>query len=103
MDSERYSKLLSEEERSFIAHFGALPQASRALLVRMIMRKGELFRASKLQYAEIGCPRTAALPLAEHGWINARLLLSMDHVFALLTQPEITHAFRPQLPTTGAL
>lgn len=100
--SERYSNLLSAEEQAFIERFSVLPQASRALLVRMVMRKGELFRASKLQYAEIGCPRAAALPLAEHGWIDARPLLSLDQVFSLLTRPEIAQAFRPQLPKTGA-
>jgi tetratricopeptide (TPR) repeat protein len=99
--SERYSNLLSTEEQAFISRFPTLPQASRALLVRMVMRKGELFRASKLQYAEIGCPRAAALPLVEHGWIDARPLLSLDQVFALLTRPEIAQAFRPQLPKTS--
>ena len=59
---ERYSDLLTDEEAGFLATFPTLPQASRALFVRMVMRKGELFRASKLSYPEIGCTESAAAP-----------------------------------------
>ena len=51
----RYADLWSMQERQFLIHFEKLPQASRALLVRMIMRKGDLFRASRLKY-----PRSVA-------------------------------------------
>ena len=54
--AQRYTDLLTDEEQAFIAAFPALPQPARALFVRMVMRKGDLFRASKLRYAEIGCP-----------------------------------------------
>ena len=50
--------------------FPSLPQASRALFVRMVMRKGTLFRASKLSYAEIGCTVEAARHLLPTGWIE---------------------------------
>ena len=43
---ERYSDLLDAEEQAFIEDFHALPRASQALLVRMVMRKGTLFPAS---------------------------------------------------------
>jgi len=59
---ERYADLLIGEEHAFIATFPRLSQPARALFVRMVMRKGTLFRASKLNYAEIGCPRAAAVP-----------------------------------------
>ncbi len=42
--SARYQGLLAPEEQSFIAGFAALPKPSRGLLVRMVMRKGDLFR-----------------------------------------------------------
>ena len=42
---QRHGDLLDEAERAFVAAFVAafadLPKASRALLVRMVMRKGE--------------------------------------------------------------
>src|SRR5271167_1003416 len=57
--AERYDDVFGADERSFLGEFGRLPQASRALLVRMLMRKGTLFRASRLSYDEIGCPLQA--------------------------------------------
>src|SRR5258706_15254257 len=68
---ERYDDLLDASERAFVQAFGALPLASQALLVRMLMRKGPLFRASRLVYGEIAGPREAARPRAGRGWIEA--------------------------------
>lgn len=92
--SERYSTLLMQEEQEFIRSFTALSQPSRALLVRMVMRKGELFRASKLRYDEIGCTQEAAQALVQLGWIDNRPLLTLEQLFALLTKTEIAQAFR---------
>jgi hypothetical protein len=100
--SERYDDLLTDDERAFLAGFTALPQASQALLVRMVMRKGEVFRASKLRYEEIGSTQEAALPLLAHGWIDDQALLSLDQLFAVLTKAEIAEAFRAYLPNTTA-
>ncbi len=91
--AERYADLLDDEERAFIERFPALPQSSRALFVRMVMRKGRLFRASKLVYPEIGCPRAAARPLAEQGWVVTDPPVTLDELFALLQKPEIGQAF----------
>jgi hypothetical protein len=90
---ERYSDLLIEEEHAFIAAFPTLPQASRALFVRMVMRKGELFRATKLNYPEIGCPVAAAEGLLPTGWIGHDPVLSLDELFDLLTKPELATVF----------
>jgi hypothetical protein len=90
---ERYSDLLIDEEHAFIATFPALPQASRALFVRMVMRKGELFRATKLHYPEIGCPVAAAEGLMSTGWIGIDPVLSLDELFDLLTKPELAAVF----------
>jgi hypothetical protein len=67
---ERYGDLLNETEHTFIARFHELPRPSAALLVRMIGRKGELFRTSKLGYSEIGCPSDAAAALIGLGWVD---------------------------------
>lgn len=89
----RYSDLLSVDEASFIARFGALPQAARALLVRMVMRKGELFRANKLDYTEIGCPLAASAPLLESGWLEADPLVSIEQLFSLCSKAELAQWF----------
>ena len=88
-----HSDLLDEAELAFIDHFSHLPQASQALLVRMVMRKGMLFRASKLRYQEIGCARHAVLPLIEHGWVDASSSLTLEQLFALLTKGELLQVF----------
>src|SRR5271154_1554800 len=82
----RYAQLLSLEERQFIACFRALPGASRALLVRMVMRQGALFRSSRLHYREIGAPPAAAAPLVQLGWVDETPDLDVDRLQALLSK-----------------
>jgi hypothetical protein len=91
---DRYDDLLTTEERGFITSFPTLPQASRALFVRMVMRKGTVFRASKLVYAEIGNTHEAAHPLAVAGLIEEDPLVDLDQLFALLQKPEIGKIFQ---------
>ncbi len=86
---QHHGDLLDETERAFIDGFAQLPQASQALLVRMVMRKGELFRASKLRYPEIGCPHGAASALIQHGWIEVDRPLTLEQLFGLLTKREL--------------
>jgi hypothetical protein len=99
---ERYSDLLTAGEQAFLAAFPALPQASRALFVRMVMRKGTLFRASKLNYAEIGCPVEAARHLLPTGWIELDPMLTIDTLFEILSKPEIGAVFQLSLHQKGA-
>ena len=98
----RYADLLSAEETRFIAGFGALPQPSRALFVRLVMRKGCLFRASKLNYPEIGDTRAAALPLLATGWVEADPAISLAELFELLLKGEIVQAFGLVAPLKAA-
>jgi hypothetical protein len=86
---ERSADLLSEPEQAFLQQFWAMDTAAQALLVRMIMRKGWHFRASKLDYAEIGCPRLAAQPLLDAGWIRHDAGLTLDELFNLLRKDEV--------------
>ena len=99
---ERYRDLLVDDELAFLAAFPGLPRNARALFVRMVMRKGKLFRASKLVYAEIGCPVEAARHLLEAGWVEADPVISLDELFDLLSKPEILEAFRPNLAHKNA-
>jgi len=89
----RYEDLLNESERAFVGGFPLLPKNSRALLVRMIMRKGRLFRLRKLNYAEIGCSRAAVGALLQAGWISDNASLSVEELFTLLTSEELKKLF----------
>ncbi|TDF82302.1 VRR-NUC domain-containing protein [Pseudomonas sp. H9] len=93
----RYADLLDDGEQAFIQQFLEQPQASRALLVRMVMRKGELFRPSKLTYAEIGPPLPALQPLLERGWVRDDSPLSLEQLFQVLRKDEIASGFAPHL------
>ncbi|MBB4863246.1 hypothetical protein HNP46_002093 [Pseudomonas nitritireducens] len=95
---ERYADLLDAEEARFIADFRALPLPSRALLVRLVMRKGPHFRAGKLSYAEIGDIRSAAAPLLALGWLDDAWPLALEEVLGLLLKDELLARFREDLP-----
>jgi len=92
--AQRYDDLLDQEERRFIADFAQLPQPAQALLVRMVMRKGVLFRASKLNYAEIGDVLLAAAPLLANGWVDGQPQLDLQALFALLRKDELSQCFK---------
>ena len=91
--ARRYDDLLEEQERRFIASFASLPQEAQGLLVRMVMRKGSLFRASKLSYAELGDTLLAVQPLLENGWVDPRPALSLEQLFVLLRKAELAACF----------
>jgi hypothetical protein len=99
---ERYSDLLVPEEGDFIASFRMLPKNARALLVRMVMRKGSLFRASKLNYPEIGCARAAARALSSAGWVDTDPVLTLDALFTVLSKPELGAVFALSAHEQGA-
>ena len=93
--AQRYADLLDAEEAHFIQQFDRLPQASQALLVRLVMRKGVHFRAGKLNYPEIGCAHAAVRPLKALGWVDDQCLLGFDELFGLLQKGELLGAFQP--------
>ena len=94
---QRYGDLLNEAEVAFIERFQHLPLASSALLVRMLGRKGDLFRTEKLKYEEIGCARAAAAALIEVGWVDGQPLLTAAELGRVLRKGEVLRAFAPPL------
>jgi hypothetical protein len=88
----RYGELLSAQERGFVRDFARLPIESSALVVRMITRQGDLFRTSKLVYDEIGCPKHAAIPLVDLGWLDPRPQLTFPNLCRLLRKAELWSA-----------
>jgi hypothetical protein len=90
----RYLDLLDSEENDFIRNFIGLPKSSQALLVRMVMRKGDFFRESKLHYPEIGNTADAAAPLINQGWIHPAPELTLEQIFQIFTKPELVRLFK---------
>lgn len=85
----RHADLLETPERALTARFHTLSRAAQALLVRMVMRKGDLFRQSKLVYAEIGAIAPAAAELAAQDLVDLEPALTPDEVCALLRKDEL--------------
>ncbi|MFK4075735.1 VRR-NUC domain-containing protein [Ectopseudomonas khazarica] len=90
--------LMDAAELAFVANFVQLPLPSQALLVRLVMRKGVHFRASKLRYAEIGDIATAAGALLASGWLIEHAALTFDELGALLLKDELATHFADDLP-----
>jgi len=95
---QRYADLLLPDETDFITTFATLPIQSQALLVRMIMRRGDRFRVSKLHYPEIGDTLTAAQPLMLRHWLVIDPQMTVAQLYGVLTKNEFAGAL--QLPVT---
>ena len=90
---QRYFDLLSREELQFIAQLTQLPRAAQALFVRMVIRKGSLFRAGKLRYDEIGDVQKAVAPLLAIGWVESDPCIDIEQLFDLLNKSDIALIF----------
>lgn len=98
---ERHADLLSVGERDFLDQFDNLPRDSQALLVRMVMRKGELFRLSKLRYAEIGDHAAAVMPLITLGWVDSDPVINIDELFNQLRLAELRQVLAKESRAAG--
>ncbi|MCW4152552.1 VRR-NUC domain-containing protein [Halomonas sp. 18H] len=97
----RHHDLLDDAELAFLRDFPELPLASRALLVRMVMRRGEVFRLSRLDYAEIGDATAALAPLQEAGWVEADPECELSELFRQLRLPELREALAGEMTAAG--
>lgn len=97
---DRYVDLLESSEITQLQNFFHLSQKSRALFVRMVMRKGDVFRQSKLSYPEIGETGSALKPLITQKWVVSDPVLSLAELFELLTKDELGTIFT-DLPKHG--
>ena len=97
--AQRYGDVLDASEQQFLQKFAQLQQDSRALLVRMLMRRGPWFRHSKLQYEEIADTTAAALPLQALGWLDPHAPMSVEELFDLYTRSELQQLLAPWLPS----
>ncbi|MFT4712486.1 MAG: hypothetical protein ACJAVI_001324 [Candidatus Azotimanducaceae bacterium] len=119
----RYRDLLSENEVGFIQSFGNVSEGAQRLYVRLVLRKGPLFRSDKLNYAEIKnlnlaafelravglldvcCPIDAGVEeqdnLSEGDELQSNLTESLtdniDALLSLLTKPELVDLLKSNL------
>jgi hypothetical protein len=84
----QYEDLLLPEERRLCEVFPTLGEDARKLYVRLLTRKGEVFRSSRLRYAEIHHPDQAARELAEQALIAIDPALSLVQLLPLWSRQE---------------
>ncbi len=97
----RHGALLDDAEHDFLATFVRLPQPSQALLVRMVMRKGELFRTARLDYGEIGETTAALAPLVEAGLVEDDPSVPLAELFRLLRLAELRRLLAGDMAALG--
>ena len=85
---EQYEDLLDETERDFYLTFSKLSSDAQKLYVRMLTRKGNLFRLNKLQYAEIENSSSSAKELEKHRLISIDDDQPISNLLPLFSKPE---------------
>ncbi|UCG00106.1 MAG: VRR-NUC domain-containing protein [Spirochaetaceae bacterium] len=87
--ASHYDDVLTTDEKSFSQLFRALSLDARRLYVRLISRKGPLFRSDTLSYAEIKDIEAAAIELTRNGFLEQDGPCELSEELALLKKAEI--------------
>ena len=95
--SQHYEHLLSSQERDFHSVYNSLPVNARQLFVRLVSRKSDYLRTSKLHYPEIDSAANAISVLVSADFINVNAELSPSEFNMLFSQQEI----KSVLPASG--
>jgi hypothetical protein len=93
----QYEDLLLPEEVGFYRAFQMVSTDAQKLLVRLLTRKGDLFRADRLRYIEIGCIAGAAEELKKAGLVEIDPPLAAGELLPLFSKAE----WLVQLPLLG--
>ncbi|QSX39270.1 VRR-NUC domain-containing protein [Shewanella cyperi] len=100
---DRYRDLLSDSELGFLARFDQLGHDARCLLVRLLLRKGQWFRISKLHYPELDDLPSALNELRLAGFIETGLAAPHSELNSLLTLAEWRTALVSEDPKAAPL
>ena len=85
----RYQSLLSFDEQAFYRAFKAVSLSAQKLYIRLLTRKGDYFRAEKLNYPELEPYCECAAELAGAGLLAINPERSLELKMALLTKVEL--------------
>jgi len=87
--ASHYPDVLSEEELVYFKTFTQLPFNSRQIYVRLMLRKGPLFRDDRLSYTEISDQTGALALLADSAMLDNHPFAVPVELLNLLTRPEL--------------
>ena len=97
-----YQDLLIPEETTFFRLFSDLSVAARSLYVRLVMRKGPLFRVDSLKYKDIKNRTDTLAELERSGFISIEPLVNSEQLLNLLTKAELITLFLSLSPISAA-
>ena len=88
-----YTDILEAEYLDFLDSFRQLSEDAQKLLIRLLNRSTELFRSSKLNYAEIGSIALATGELATNNFIRINPPLNHNEILSLFNKTELLKHF----------
>ncbi|GMG86411.1 VRR-NUC domain-containing protein [Biformimicrobium ophioploci] len=94
-----HDDLLNDTERHQVSTLRALPAQAQMRYVRMLMRRGNLFRLDRLQYAEIADTAQSAQTLEAAGLVRLDPDLPVEAVAGLYSKPEWLHTLADKVST----
>jgi DNA polymerase-3 subunit epsilon len=83
---DAYGSVLTEQHRAFVETFKTLSKDAQCLLIRMINRRGHIFRHDTFRYAEIANAGSALEELRNHNLVHA--LVESDYGDFILCHPK---------------
>ena len=89
-----YNDLLKDTDRDFVEAFRDGDDDAKSLYVRLVTRKGPLFRSDLLNYPEIDSVEASATALAERGLLRINGEVGSVELLSLLRKPELLDLFR---------
>ena len=92
----RHRRLLRADDRHWCRRLRTMADDPRRLYVRLLQRKGPLFRIERLQYPEVRDTARAVDALVDCGLLARRPWLPNADLLALLTLPELRRLFADQ-------
>jgi hypothetical protein len=91
----QYADLLLPEEAAYCDDFEALSTQAQSLYVRLILRKGPVFRSDKIRYEDIENISATADELSKCGFLNSQV--EETELVALLTKADLVSCL-PSVP-----
>ncbi len=98
----QYGDLLTEAEHGFLDLFAGAPRDVRCLYVRLVSRRGPLFRREQLNYPELDDLETALEDARVLGLLMREDEPPLEVLQALLRKPELVAIFGDLLPSASA-
>lgn len=86
---DTYRDILTPEERQWYASLCASSEPAQRLYIRLLTRKGSVFRQSRLRYPEIDSLRDAADELADRGLADIQAPADPQVLLSAFTKPEL--------------